>query len=111
MLTVLLILIPLITGLITFGTKGPGAKVLSLLSSLASLVITVIAWTQFETAPDALQFTVDWIPQLGTQFNVGMDGMGLMLCLLTTISFPLIFITIFSREYERAGAFLSLIHI
>ncbi|WP_343305559.1 NADH-quinone oxidoreductase subunit M [Chitinophaga niabensis] len=108
MLTVLLILIPLITGLITFGTKGPGAKVLSLLSSLASLVITVIAWTQFETAPDALQFTVDWIPQLGTQFNVGMDGMGLMLCLLTTISFPLIFITIFSRDYERAGAFYGL---
>jgi NADH-quinone oxidoreductase subunit M len=108
MLTVLLILIPLITGLITFGTKGPGAKVLSLLSSLASLVITVIAWTQFETAPDALQFTVDWIPQLGTQFNVGMDGMGLMLCLLTTISFPLIFITIFSREYERPGAFYGL---
>ena len=108
MLTVLLILIPLITGLITFGTKGPSAKVLSLLSSLASLVITVIAWTQFETAPDALQFTVDWIPQLGTQFNVGMDGMGLMLCLLTTISFPLIFITIFSREYERSGAFYGL---
>lgn len=108
MLTVLLILIPLITGLITFGTKGPGAKVLSLLSSLASLVVTVIAWTQFETAPDALQFTVDWIPQLGTQFNVGMDGMGLMLCLLTTISFPLIFITIFSRDYERAGAFYGL---
>lgn len=108
MLTVLLILIPLITGLITFGTKGTGAKVLSLLSSLASLVVTVIAWTQFETAPDALQFTVDWIPQLGTQFNVGMDGMGLMLCLLTTISFPLIFITIFSRDYERAGAFYGL---
>lgn len=108
MLTVLLILVPLITGLITFGTKGPGAKVLSLLSSLASLVITVIAWTQFETAPDALQFTVDWIPQLGSQFNVGMDGMGLMLCLLTTISFPLIFITIFSRDYERAGAFYGL---
>jgi proton-translocating NADH-quinone oxidoreductase, chain M len=108
MLTVLLILVPLITGLITFGTKGPGAKVLSLLSSLATLVITVIAWTQFETAPDALQFTVDWIPQLGSQFNVGMDGMGLMLCLLTTISFPLIFITIFSREYERSGAFYGL---
>ncbi|SIO19008.1 complex I subunit 4 family protein [Chitinophaga niabensis] len=108
MLTVLLILVPLITGLITFGTKGPGAKVLSLLSSLATLVITVIAWTQFETAPEALHFTVDWIPQLGTQFNVGLDGMGLMLCLLTAISFPLIFITIFSREYERAGAFYGL---
>lgn len=108
MLTVLLILLPLITGLITFGTKGAGAKVLSLLSSLATLVIAVIAWFQFKTAPDALQFTVDWIPQLGTQFNVGLDGMGVMLCLLTAISFPLIFITIFSRDYERSGAFYGL---
>ncbi len=108
MLTVLLILIPLITGLITFGLKGPGAKVMSLLSSLATLVIAVIAWLQFQTAPEALRFTESWIPQLGSQFNVGLDGMGMMLCLLTAISFPLIFITVFRREYDRPGAFYGL---
>jgi NADH-quinone oxidoreductase subunit M len=108
MLTVLLILIPLVTGLITFGLKGPAAKVFSLLSSFASLVIAVIAWQQFSTAPESLQVTQAWIPQLGSQFNVGLDGMGTMLCLLTAVSFPLIFITVYNREYDRPGAFYGL---
>lgn len=109
MLTVLLILIPLITGLITFGLKGAGAKALSLLSSFATLVIAVIAWQQSLTAPETLQFTAEWIPQLGSQFNVGLDGMGAMLCLLTAVSFPLIFITVYGREYDRPGAFYGLL--
>lgn len=108
MLTVLLILIPLITGLITFGLKGPGAKVFSLLSSLATLAVAVFAWSQFQAAPDSLQFTADWIPQLNSQFKVGLDGLSLMLVLLTAISFPLIFITVFSRSYDRAGSFYGL---
>ncbi|QEH43766.1 NuoM family protein [Chitinophaga sp. XS-30] len=109
MLTVLLILIPLITGLITFGLKGAGAKALSLLSSLATLVIAVIAWQQVGTAPETLQFTAAWIPQLGSQFNIGLDGMGAMLCLLTAVSFPLIFITVYNRDYDRPGAFYGLL--
>lgn len=108
MLTVLLILIPLITGLITFGLKGAGAKAFSLLSSFATLVIAVIAWQQVNAAPETLQFTAAWIPQLGSQFNVGLDGMGAMLCLLTAVSFPLIFITVYGRNYDRSGAFYGL---
>jgi NADH-quinone oxidoreductase subunit M len=108
MLTVLLILIPLVAGLITFGLKGSGPKVLGLIASLASLAVTVGALFQFRTAPASLQFTANWIPQLGAQFSVGLDGMGLMLCLLTAISFVLIFIVIFNRDYERANSFYGL---
>lgn len=110
MLTVLLILIPLVAGLITFGLKGSGPKVLGLIASLASLAVTLGALFQFRTAPASasLRFSADWIPQLGAQFSVGLDGMGLMLCLLTAISFLLIFIVIFNRDYERANSFYGL---
>ena len=108
MLTVLLILIPLVTGLITFGLSGRGAKVFSGISSLATLAVTLAAWAQFRTAPEALSFTAEWIPQLGSQINLGLDGLSLMLVLLTTISFPLIFTTVLSRNYERSGAFYGL---
>ncbi len=108
MLTLLLILIPLVTGLITFGLNGRGAKVFSLISSFATLAVTLAAWAQFRTSPDALNFTASWIPQLNSQFNLGLDGMSLMLVLLTTISFPLIFITVMGRNYEKAGAFYGL---
>lgn len=108
MLTVLLILIPLVAGLVSFGLKGSGPKVLGLISSLASLAVTAGAWMQFRTAKESLQLTASWIPQLGTQFSVGLDGMGLMLCLLTAISFLLIFIVIFNRDYEHSNAFYGL---
>ncbi|MVT11964.1 complex I subunit 4 family protein [Chitinophaga tropicalis] len=108
MLTVLLILIPLVAGLITFGLKGSGPKALALIASIASLAVTVAALFQFRTAPEALQLTASWIPQLGAQFSVGLDGMGMMLCLLTAISFLLIFIVINNRNYERANSFYGL---
>ncbi|MET7001159.1 complex I subunit 4 family protein [Chitinophaga defluvii] len=108
MLTVLLILIPLIAGLLTFGLKGSGPKVLGMIASLASVAVALGALFQFRTAPEGLHLTANWIPQLGSQFNVGLDGMGVMLCLLTAISFLVIFITIYTREYERANSFYGL---
>jgi len=108
MLTVLLILIPLVTGLLTFGLKGSGPKVLGLVSSLASLAVVAGALFQFQSAPQALQATAAWIPQLGSTFSVGLDGMGLMLCLLTAIAFLLVFVTIYNRNYDRSGSFYGL---
>ncbi|WP_298731892.1 NADH-quinone oxidoreductase subunit M [uncultured Chitinophaga sp.] len=101
-------MIPLITGLLTFGLKGSGPKVLGLVSSLASLAVVAGALVQFQHAPEALQLSVPWIPQLGARFQVGLDGMGAMLCLLTAIAFLLVFITIYNRNYERAGSFYGL---
>lgn len=108
MLTVLLILIPLVAGLVTFGLKGSGPKTVALIASVASLAVTAGALFQFRTAPESLQFTASWIPQLGANFSVGLDGMGTMLCLLTAISFLLIFIVIFNRDQERANSFYGL---
>lgn len=108
MLTVLLILIPLVAGLVTFGLKGSGPKTLGLIASVASLAVTVGALFQYRTAPESLQLTASWIPQLGANFSVGLDGMGMMLCLLTAISFFLIFIVIYNRNYEHSNSFYGL---
>ncbi|PUZ27497.1 NADH dehydrogenase subunit M [Chitinophaga costaii] len=109
MLTVLLILIPLLAGFISFGLKGTGPKVLALLSSIATLGVSLVALFQFKVHPEATRFTAQWIPQLNAKFAVGLDGMGAMLCLLTTIAFVLVFISIFSRTYERSNSFYGLL--
>lgn len=108
MLTVLLILIPLVAGLVTFGLKGSGPKTLALIASVASLAVTVGALFQYRTAPESVQFSASWIPELGARFSVGLDGMGMMLCLLTAISFLLIFVVIYGRNYERSNSFYGL---
>ncbi|WP_212002248.1 NuoM family protein [Chitinophaga sp. HK235] len=108
MLTVLLILIPFIAGLIAFGLKGSGPKVLGMIASLASVAIAIGAGCTFHASPDKLSFVASWIPQLGSQFRVGLDGMGVMLCLLTAIAFLLVFITIYNRDIERPNGFYGL---
>ncbi|CAL1516549.1 NADH-quinone oxidoreductase subunit M [Chitinophaga sp. MM2321] len=108
MLTVLLILIPLLAGLIAFGLKGSGPKVLGMISSLATVAVAIAAACRLHTAPDSLSFVASWVPQLGSQFSVGVDGMGMMLCLLTAIAFLLVFLTIYNRNYESSNGFYGL---
>nr|WP_295870004.1 NADH-quinone oxidoreductase subunit M [uncultured Chitinophaga sp.] len=108
MLTVLLILIPFIAGLIAFGLKGSGPKVLGMIASLASVATAIGTVCTLQADPKKLSFVTNWIPQLGSQFRVGLDGMGTMLCLLTAIAFLLVFITIYNRDIERPNSFYGL---
>jgi len=60
---------------------------------LATLGITILdfalsvpLWFQYDRASAAVQWptVMDWIPSLGVQFSIGMDGISLVLFLLTT---------------------------
>ena len=100
MIPVLLILIPLIGGLAGFFIKSTnGARSWSLLVSVLTLVVSIVSLTLAKTSP-ALQADVEWLPDLGSRFTVGLDGMGLILTLLTAISFPVIFIATWGDQYR-----------
>jgi NADH-quinone oxidoreductase subunit M len=106
MIPVLLILIPLLTGLVCFFHKTPGAaKGWALLSSIITLTVA-IAGIFFYPAHQ-LSFDIAWLPELGSRFSLSMDGMAKMLCLLTAISFPVIFTATYKNEYRNAGSFYA----
>lgn len=105
---VLLIVIPLLTGFATFFiNNGKGAKSLSLLSSVLTLVIALVAVCSLQSK-QLLSFDAAWIPALGSRFSLTMDGMSKMLCLLTAVSLPLVFIAVYKNEYKNAGSFYGL---
>ncbi|MEN9684865.1 MAG: hypothetical protein RLZZ28_651 [Bacteroidota bacterium] len=107
MIPVSLILIPLITGIIAFFLKE--AKLVRsfvLLSSLITLLFALAA-AFFSSAPGPA-LDVEWLPSLGSRFSLMMDGMGKMLCLLTAVSFPAIFIAIQKNEYKNSSSFYGL---
>jgi NADH-quinone oxidoreductase subunit M len=107
MIPVLLILIPLFTGLVTFFLKESGtAKGWAFLSSLISLAVAIAGI--FFYPSHQLIFDAAWLPDLGSRFAMQMDGMGKMLCLLTAVSFPLIFAATYKNEYKNAGSFYAL---
>ncbi len=106
MIPVLLILIPLLTGLVTFFIKdAKAAKNWTLLSSVITLGVAVAAVCCNGTT---VRFDAAWLPDLGSRFTLAADGMGKMLCLLTAVSFPLIFAAVYKNNYKNAGSFYAL---
>ena len=108
MIPVLLILVPLVCGVITFFIKTERSiKTWALVSSLATLVVTLLGFSVLN-ADDFLFAEADWMPMIGSSFSVGLDGMGKILSLLTAIAFPVIFITTWHQSYKKAHKFFGL---
>ena len=108
MIPVLLIVVPLLSGLIAFFIKNEkGVKLWSLFSAIITLVISLVGLSYFEDKT-FLQADVEWMPLIGSRFSVGLDGMGQVLCLLTAISFPIIFIATYHSTYKKAHNFYAL---
>jgi NADH-quinone oxidoreductase subunit M len=108
MIPVLLILIPLATGLAAFFLKNEkGARSLALLSSLLTLAVSLLGLTVMKDAK-RLSFSAEWMQGLGSSFSVGLDGMGQLLCLLTAVAYPIIFLSTWNSTYKKAYNFFGL---
>jgi NADH-quinone oxidoreductase subunit M len=108
MIPVLLILIPLLSGCISFFLKeGNSARVWALFSSIITCAVSIAGITYF-TSTSQWSTDIEWIPSLGTRFAVSGDGMGKLLALLTAISFPVIFIATYKSSYTSANRFFAL---
>src|ERR1700750_199585 len=108
MIPVLLILIPLVTGLAGFLIKNEkNARGWALFSSLVTLVISLWGLSLAKTSP-LLHADTPWLEELGSRFTVGLDGMGQVLTLLTAVSFPIIFIATWQDQYKKAWNFYAL---
>ena len=108
MISVLLILIPLLTGLAAFFFKNEKAvRSWALFSSIAVLVVSLLGLTVLNDAKN-LAHQSAWMSTLGSSFSVKLDGMGQMLCLLNAVAFPLIFLSTWNSSYKKANNFFAL---
>ncbi len=106
MIPVLLILIPLLTGLVTFFIKdAKAAKNWTLFSSVITLGVAITAVC---CCSSALTFDATWLPDLGSRLLYRQMEWVKMLCLLTAVSFPLIFAAVYKNTYKHANAFYGL---
>jgi len=106
----ILIFLPVIAALAVLLFKNSAAKHVALTFAVAELVVAGCFLSKF--IPDAtFQFVTDlpWIPKLGIYFNAGIDGISMMMVLLTTLLVPLIILTTYKHQYKNANAFYALI--
>lgn len=98
----------MITGLAVFFFKNErSVKLLALFSSLATLVVALLGLTLLNDNNN-VQYSANWLGFLGSRISLKVDGMGQVLCLLTSISYPAIFIATWKNQYQKAGNFFGL---
>jgi len=105
----LLIFLPLAGAIIT-ALAGKSAKIVSTVFSVASLVLALVIACNF--IPDAsTQFEVNlpWIADLGINFHAGIDGISLLVVLLTNLLVPIIILSSYNYQYKNPAAFYALI--
>jgi NADH-quinone oxidoreductase subunit M len=105
-----LIFFPLI-GMVAVLLAGEAmAKRLALAFSLIEFVVSLPLWFSFNSATAAFQFgaVVPWIPQWGIYYRVGIDGISLLLVLLTTFLMPLTILGSFKYIATRERAFYAM---
>lgn len=111
MLTGLLIILPLAASLLVFLSKGNAARTLALFSAVAEFVLSLVVYFQFKHNPtlDTLRLDCAWVESMGIRFSVGIDGISLLLVLLTTFLVPLIILSSYQNNYEKPNSFYGLI--
>lgn len=108
MISVLLIFVPLLTGLAAFFFKNEKAvRSWALLASVATLAVSVLGLTVLNDAKNLVHHS-EWMSTLGSSFSVKLDGMGQLLCLLNAVAFPLIFLSTWHSSYRKANNFFAL---
>jgi NADH-quinone oxidoreductase subunit M len=77
---------------------------------LATLAVAIYAATQFDSAPNAPEFQLEekaaWAPGIGFSYHVGIDGIALVLVLLTALLGPLALLSAFQLVKERVKEFV-----
>ncbi|MGA3253361.1 MAG: NADH-quinone oxidoreductase subunit M, partial [Mycobacterium sp.] len=73
---------------------GKVAKWTGLAVSVAVLVVAIIITAGFKTGGAPYQFTESrkWIPAFGAGYTLGVDGIAVVLVLLTTVLIPLLLV-------------------
>jgi NADH-quinone oxidoreductase subunit M len=64
---------------------------LALAFSLAALVLTLVIWHHFDATSGVLQLQerYAWVPALNVEYHVGIDGLGLLMLVLSAIVVPI----------------------
>jgi NADH-quinone oxidoreductase subunit M len=110
MLTAILIFWPLLAALVMLVLSEKQAKGWALTASLIEVVFALYAIVAFEkNAEPQFDLNTPWINSLGIHFHVAIDGISMLMVLLTTALTPLIVLSTFKHAYDKPNSFYALL--
>ncbi len=102
---------PLIAGLVAFMISDEKkVKAWALIASLVTLGISAVSLIYSDPVKYFYLNNVSyfWLKYIGSNFTLGLDGMGRMLTALTAVAFPVIFIATNKTTYKNTNVFYGL---
>ncbi len=84
---------------------------IALATTIAEFILSLILWREFDSTQQGMQFVerVEWMPTFNIQYAVGVDGISILLVILTTFLCPLCVLCSWTGITTRVRAYLSLI--
>lgn len=85
------------------------AKMIAFLTLTVEFIVSCGLWWSFDAASAGWQAPIDlaWIPVWGVRFSLGVDGISLMLVLLTTVTMPLAILGGWTAIRTKVHAYLA----
>lgn len=109
-MSLLLIAIPLITSIFLLVARPAGSRTLALAAALANVAASAFACMGFNGDGSLNHaFSVPWVAAAGISFSIGMDGVSLLMVLLTNLLAPLIVLSSFSRTFDNEPRYYGLV--
>ncbi|WP_262151245.1 complex I subunit 4 family protein [Chryseobacterium foetidum] len=109
-----LLLLPLVGSGIVFTWKNASSKYVALAIALVQMLLTFYVAADFDFAPtvdSVLQYEINypWSQFIKSTLHFGIDGMSLLLLLLTNILMPIIILSSFNENVSYRNTFYGLI--
>ena len=109
-----LLLIPLIGSGLLFAFKGKAGKYIAFGTALIQMLLTFIVLYSFDSKPtvdSVLQHEINeaWFLSIKSKLHFGIDGMGMLMLMLTNILTPLIILSSFNEKNSYRNSFYALI--
>ncbi len=103
-----LILLPLVGALVISVSRPNFARGIALGFTLLSGAVVFLLWRGFDSGTGGLQLIErhDWIPSVGAEYLVGVDGLSLLLVILTSLIFPF---ALLAQRMSRGACALMLV--
>jgi NADH-quinone oxidoreductase subunit M len=97
--------------LLAFVPNAEWIRRIALGNTLLNLGLAFFVWSRFDLTKQGMQFVerAEWMPTFNIQYAVGVDGISILLVLLTTLLAPLCVLCSWNAIDTRVRAFMSLI--
>lgn len=105
-----LVVAPIVGGVLALFARRAGDHVVRYLAlgvSLGVFAVSLVLWSRFDASAAGYQFVEDypWLPDFGVAYRVGIDGISLLLVVLTTFLTPIALLCSWESVEERVAEF------